>query len=259
MYTSAGQKLALFAVLMLASCTPPPRMCSAEGDCGSQAACVAGRCLARGATPAIDTARRMLFPPADVAYLRRDANTHGVATVTLGCAHEPVDVVLLRFSARLPPEVHVLEAYVLLERANELFVSPAPIALQAARIVDAWDSQSVSWARQPRLDEAGAPITRVWPSAGRLVRLDVRALVQRWRRMSGEDFGIAVRAQEVSATGMAFALEPAVAKPDDAMLARAAPPSTQGGSPLEPHPPPPASIAEPRAEFAGPTLEVYVK
>jgi hypothetical protein len=234
-------------------------MCASEGDCGSHASCVAGRCLARGAAPAIDTARRLLFLPADVAYLRRDADTRDVVTATLGCSRDSAAVVLLRFSARLPPEVHVLEAYVVLERANAVEHSPVPIALQAARVLDAWDGKSVSWARQPRLDEVGAPVTRVWPSAGRLVRLDVRALVQRWRRMTGEDFGVAVLAQEVSSTGMAFALAPALAKSDDPILARAVPPPTQGASPFEPHPPPPASIAEPRAEFVGPLLEVYVK
>jgi hypothetical protein len=41
-----------------------------------------------------------------------------------------------------------------------------------------------------------------------LVRLDVRDLVQKWRRRSGDDFGVAVLAEGESATGMAFAVSP---------------------------------------------------
>jgi hypothetical protein len=158
----------------------------------------------------------------------------------------------------LPAEVHVLEAYLVLERATDGEADPVPITLHATRIVQAWDGRSVSWARQPRFEEAGAPITRVWPSSGRLVRLDVRALVQRWRRRSGEDFGIAVLAEEATSTGIAFALAPEVAKPDDALLGPASTPS-RAPSFNEPHPAPPASIAEPRAQLQGPLLEVYVK
>jgi hypothetical protein len=234
-------------------------MCASEGDCGAQASCVAGRCVAHGATPAIDTARRLTFAPVDVAYLRSDEDARDAVTATLGRLQDHAAVVLLRFSARLPPEVHVLEAYVVLERATDAEADPMPIALHAVRIVQPWDSRSVSWVRQPRLEEAGAPVTRVWPSAGRLVRLDVRALVQRWRRRNGEDFGIAVRAEETSSTGIAFALSPAVAKPYDALLGPAATPSMQAPSPFEPHPSLPASIADPRGQFQGPVLEVYVK
>jgi hypothetical protein len=237
-------------------------MCASEGDCGAQASCVAGRCVVHGGTPAIDSARRLLFFPADIAYLRADApgaDTRDVAAATLGSARDQAAVVLLRFSARLPAEVHVLEAYLVLERATDGEADPAPITLHATRIVQAWDGRSVSWARQPRLEEAGAPITRVWPSSGRLVRLDVRALVQRWRRRNGEDFGIAVLAEEASSTGIAFALAPEVAKPYDALLGPASTPLKQAAASNEPHPAPPASIAEPRAQLQGPLLEVYVK
>jgi hypothetical protein len=241
------------------ACVAPPRMCVSGGDCRDRASCIAGRCLAHGATPAIRTARRLLFSPEDVAYLRRDTDTRDAVTATLGSTRDQGAVVLMRFSARLPQEVSVLEAYVVLERASDADVEPMPIAIHAARVVQAWDSRSVSWARQPLFEEAGAPVTRIQPSAGRLVRLDVRAIVQRWRRRSGEDFGIAVRAEETSLTGMAFALAPTVTIGNGAMLAPAAPPPTQAPSPFEPHPVAPGSIAEPRAELSGPLLEVYVK
>lgn len=259
MYTPTGQSLALLAPALVLACVPPPRMCTADSDCGAQASCVAGRCVAHGATPAIDRARRLLFLPTDVAYLRHDSDKQDVVSATLGWSHAPGAVVLLRFSARLPEEANILEAYVVLERATDWDADPMPISLHAARIVEAWDSRWVSWARQPRIEEAGAPVTRVWPAAGRLVRLDVRALVQRWRRRSGDDFGIAIRGEETSGTGIVFALAPGVAPAYDAILAPATQLPTQSASPFEPHPVPAAAIAQPRAELTGPRLEVYVK
>jgi hypothetical protein len=260
MYTSARRLALLVSALFLAcACTVPPRMCVSERDCGSQASCVAGRCVAHGAIPAIDTARRLLFVPEDVVYLRGDADVRDAATATLGCSRERTAIVLLRFSARLAPEARVLEAYLVLERAVDVPADPEPISLHAARIAQAWDGRSVSWARQPRIEETGAPVTRVWPWAGRLVRLDVRALVQRWRRRGGEDFGVAVEADDATLTGITFALTPLVSKPSDAVLTPAIKTATQTPSPLEPHPVSLASIAEPREEMQGPFLEVYVK
>jgi hypothetical protein len=181
-------------------------MCALETDCGARGSCVAGRCVAYGATAAINAARRLLFSPVDVAYVRREVDARDAATATLGGAHDEGAVVLLRFSALLPPESNVLEAYLLLERATDVDADPMPTALRAERVTAPWDSRSVSWARQPRFEEAGAPVTRVSPSGGPLVRLDVRALVQRWRRRAQDDFGIAVIAQGASALGLAFAL-----------------------------------------------------
>jgi hypothetical protein len=250
---------AAVVLLLVSACVTPPRMCLSEGDCGAQASCVAGRCVAHGATPAIDTARRLLFFPVDVAYLRSDADARDAAAATLGGVRDRGAIVLLRFSAPVAPDVNVLEAYLVLERATDVDADPTLVLLRAARIVDPWDGRSVSWARQPRVEEVGAPVTRVSPAAGALVRLDVRALVHRWRRRSGNDFGVAVVAEGQGLTGMAFALVPAVGGPYEPILAPIAPAATQAPSPFEPHPAPPSSVAEPRRQLIGPRLEFYVK
>jgi hypothetical protein len=234
-------------------------MCVSEGDCGAQASCVAGRCVAHGATPAIDTARRLLFFPVDLAYVRSDADARDATAATLGGVRDQGAIVLLRFSAPVPAEANVLEAYLVLERAIDVEPDPTPIALHAARIVDPWDGRSVSWARQPRVEEVGAPVTRVSPAAGPLVRLDVRALMQRWRRRTGKDFGVAVVAEGKSFTGMAFALVPAAGGPYEPILAPIPPAATQAPSPFEPPAAPPSSVAEPRRQLVGPRLEFYVK
>jgi hypothetical protein len=115
---------------------------------------------------------------------------------------------LLRFSVPLSAEAVVLEAYVLLERASEVDCDPAPIDLHAAPVTAAWDERSLSWATRPRLEEIGSPVTRVVPAAGPWVRLDVRDLVQRWRRRARDDLGLAIVTEGRSPTGVAFALEP---------------------------------------------------
>jgi len=196
------------SVLLASACVVPPRMCALQGDCGGRASCVAGRCVAHGATAAVDTARRLLFSPVDIAYVRREANGRDEVTATLGSARDPGALVFVRFSASLPPEANVLEAYLLLERATDIDADPTSVSLRAGRVIDPWDGQAISWARQPRVEDVGAPVTRVSPSAGPLVRLDVHEIVQRWRRRAGDDFGMAVIAQGRSATGMAFALAP---------------------------------------------------
>jgi hypothetical protein len=181
-------------------------MCSSEGECG-QAQCVAGRCVARGAVVAIATARRLLYAPVDVAYLAPGDPQTLPAIASLG--RDDGALVLLRYAIALPPEVNVIEAYVVLERAVNVAVDPTPVMLHAARVRDPWASESSSWARQPRIEEMGSPVTRVVPPAGPLVRIDVRSLVQRWRRRENDEFGIAVVAEGKSVSGMAFALAPA--------------------------------------------------
>jgi hypothetical protein len=185
-------------------------MCAAGGDCSATSSCVAGRCVANGAAVAIGAARRVLYDPVAIGFVRRGAEPGLPAIAALGRSDGAL--ALLRFSLPLPPEVSVIEAYLLLDRATNVDSDPAPIALHAVRIVDPWDERSLSWAVQPRVEEVGSPITRVLPSAGALVRLDVRAIVERWRRREGGDFGLAVvsdapdRAGANPSMGMAFAL-----------------------------------------------------
>jgi hypothetical protein len=247
--------LALF--LVLPACVIPPRMCAAGSDCGGRASCVAGRCVAQGATVVIDSSRRLLFSPVDTAYLRRDGDADDAAVAILGSVRDEGAIVLLRFSASLLPEANVLEAYVILERATDIDGDPTPIDLRAERVVERWDGRSISWARQPRVEQIGAPATRVFPAAGPLVRLEVRGLVQRWRRRTSDDFGIAVVAEGRSATGIAFVLSPGGADHDDSVLASFAPTNTRAQPSVgEPHASSALSVGRGRG---GPRLELYVK
>jgi hypothetical protein len=201
------------ALLAATGCAPAARMCEGGADCAGQSSCVAGRCVAPGAAVAISTARRMLYDPLDVGYVRRggrDAEPPAIATL----GQSDSALAFLRFSVALPPEAGVIEAYLLLDRVPDVDSDPQPVALHVARVIDPWDARSLSWAVQPRIEEVGSPVTRVLPASGELVRLDVRALVQRWRRRGGADFGLAIVADARSdgasggGRGMAFALAP---------------------------------------------------
>jgi hypothetical protein len=229
------------AVMLAAACVPPPRMCVSETECGTQSACVAGRCVARGATPAIDSARRLLFSPVDVGWIHRgtgDGAEGSPAVATLG--RDDGAVLFLRFSLPLPRETTVLEAYLLLDRIPDATTDPAPLTFHAARIVSAWDSHSLTWGSQPPTEEVGAPVTRVAGSAGTTVRLEVREILQRWRKRERDDFGIAVVADGRSTTGLTFALAPYDVPADrrDPVLAGAEGPVSQ---------------------LEGPRLEAYVR
>lgn len=181
------------------------------GDCAGRSSCVAGRCVAAGAVPAISTARRMLYEPIDVGYVRRGGPPELPAIAALGRSDGALT--FLRFSVPLPADAGVVEAYLLLDRVTDVDSDPEPIALHAVRVVDPWDGRSLSWAVQPRIEDVGAAVTRVLPASGALVRLDVRAIVERWRRRRSTDFGLAVVSgapggASRAARGMAFALAP---------------------------------------------------
>ncbi|HSY21146.1 MAG TPA: hypothetical protein VK841_03480 [Polyangiaceae bacterium] len=234
-----GAAWVALGALLPASCVSAPRMCVSEPDCGSQASCVAGRCLHRGAVAAVTTAKRWLFAPVDVGFVARggangaEPGPHATP-VTVALGRGDGATALFRFAIALPPDATVLEAYVLLREDADVDADPVPLALHAARITTPWRGDAVTWAEPPRIVEAGSPVTRVVPWPGRAVRIDVHDIVARWRRRPEEDFGIAVLCEgataSASATGIPLAMGP--------MAAGGAP----GSAPVD-----------------GPALELYVK
>ncbi len=207
--------------------------------------------------PAIASARRLLFAPLELGWVRRGGGeTRDVAVLGRGDGAR----LLLRFSVPLVPEASVVEAYVLLSRAPAIDADPALLSLHAARVTSPWDTGSLSWARQPTIEEVGAPVTRVAPASGALVRVDVREIVQRWRRRSGGDFGIAIVSEGTSPTGVAVALAP-MDIPEgraDPVLARRPALATLAPSAFDVRTVAPGSVADARRQVGGPCLELYV-
>jgi hypothetical protein len=195
------------AAAPLSGCAPRPRTCAASHECASQAACVAGRCqpTASHVKPAIDNARRIVVHPVDAAYLRRGDAPEGGGVPPLFALGVSGARLLLRFEVALPRPSSVVEAYLVLTRADVVDHVPAPISLHATRIVEPWTGGSTSWARQPRVEDWKTPATIVLPGGPRLVRLDVRDLVRQWTKLDGRDHGLGVVSGKESASGTAFA------------------------------------------------------
>jgi len=251
---------AIAGALALVACTTRARMCGAPNECGPNQGCVAGRCMPDGGVPAIQNAKRVVYPPVDLAFIRRGDGAMGGAVppvVALGRASDSEALLLLRFHVPLPKDATVLEAYVLLERSNAVDSDPTPITLHAARIVDPWDGRSISWGTQPRVEEFRSPATTIDPAARALVRVDVRDLVQRWRRHEKSDHGIAIVADNSSATGMAFALTVVGEAGERDTEPTAGATSSIGGASVsgsEAH-----GSELPGLQRSGPRLELYVK
>ena len=240
-------------------------MCSGSTDCTSGNLCVAGRCQTEKAdagVPAIQfRTRRLVYAPAEAAYLRRgDGAARGSVPqiFTLGRASDGDSVLFLQFSVPLAREVQVVEAYVLLERTDAVDADPTPIMLHAARVVDGWDANSVSWGTQPRVEEVRTPATQVSPASGSLVRIDVREIVRRWVNRDPRDQGVAILAERSSPTGIAFAFAPQGASRDRLVPTPTAPQgiggfvaaADRGGAE-------PGSSAEDQQIY--PRLELYLK
>ena len=249
--------------LASSGCVSAARMCSLPSECGPQAACVAGRCQRTAGTPTIQQTRRLVVDPVAVAYVRSvDSPREGAlpTSFTLGREGDGDARLYLRFQVPLAKETTVVEAYLLLERADVADADPGPITLHATRIVDAWDPRTISWARQPRLEETRSPVTTVTSSGRVRVRVDVKDLVQRWRSHDRKDQGIALVADTRTETGIAFsfasggASTPANVTPEAQGASRplfATEPAKVGTASGEPTSPAPIG--------APPQLELYVK
>ncbi|MBX3205477.1 MAG: DNRLRE domain-containing protein [Labilithrix sp.] len=195
-------------VAVATGCVPRARMCTVSSDCAAKSACVAGRCQLDSVTvkPAVDSARRVVVRPVDIAYVRSGDGPAGGALPTVFVLGKDGGKLFLRFSVAVPPNANVVEAYVVLRRSPAVDDDPAPVVLHATRIVDAWEGGSVSWAIQPRSVETRSPSTKLEPGGASLVRLDVRELVRHWARRDPRDQGIAVVAENETTSGSTFAL-----------------------------------------------------
>lgn len=203
-------------LVAFAACVERDRLCASTTECGTTSACIAGRCqptlkddAGRIIPPMISSplVRRVVASPTDIAYV----SAHGGSTpsdlppvLILGRKGDSA-VLLLRFAVPIAEEESVVEAYVLLDRADVVESDPNPISLHAARIIDAWDGRSISFERQPRWEETGSPGTIVSGAGRPLVRIDVRDLVTHWKARDPRDQGVVVVADDTSRTGMAFA------------------------------------------------------
>lgn len=212
MLTQARGLVASAAILLafpLASsaCVPRARLCTASSECASGNACVAGRCQLEKPTvkPAVDSARRLVVRPVDMAVVARASDGALPGIFSLGRDAAPAKL-LLRFSVALPSNATVIEAYVVLRKSTVVDDDPEPISLHATRIEEVWNGGSVSWAIQPRMSETRSPSTLVESAGSPVVRMDVREIVKHWAKHDPADQGIAILAENESRSGTTFAI-----------------------------------------------------
>jgi hypothetical protein len=258
----SGPFFALAAMAALfAGCVPRGQMCAGSGECrdehgtpvGSTRLCVAGRCQPSAFVPAIQSARRVLAAPVEVAFVRRGDGAAGgrvPSVVALAKRGQGDAALLLRFAVPLPRGATLVEAYLLVDRVPDSAADEGAIALGLARILEPWDGRSASWARMPRLGAPASPRTRVSAWGPSPLRIDAKAVVGAWMtERRGDDFGVALVTEDETASGFAVRLAPAL----PATLG----PGAGGGEAAftmgE------ASRGEAGGEGHGPRLELYVK
>jgi len=156
--------------------------------------------------PAIDSARRLVARPVDIAYVQRGDGPSKGGLPPVFALGKNGGKLFLRFAVDVPQTANVVEAYVVLRRSSVVDDDPEPVSLHATRIIDSWEGGSVSWALQPRSVETRSPSTVVAPGGSPVVRVDVRDLVRKWSRRDPKDQGIAIVAENETRTGTTFAL-----------------------------------------------------
>src|ERR1700690_4306797 len=148
------------ALLAPFACIERDRLCVSTTECGATNACIAGRCqptrkddAGRSLPPEISSpqVRRVVVSPTDIAYV----SAHGEGSpadlppvLVLGRQGEGAEL-FLRFAVPITDEESVVEAYLLLDRADVVETDPKPISLHVARIIDTWDARSITFERQP--------------------------------------------------------------------------------------------------------------
>ncbi len=161
---------------------------------------------------AMPQVRRVVAAPTDLAYVstRGGAEPSDLPPVLVLGRKGDGAALFLRFAVPIEPDETVVEAYVLLDRADVVETDPQPISLHATRIIDAWDGRSISYERQPRYEETSSPATIVTGTGRPLIRVDVRDLATHWKTRDPRDQGIAIVSDDTSRTGMSFAAASAV-------------------------------------------------
>lgn len=196
------------AAIALAGCAAhveAARPCP-EG-CEAGKSCVVGRCRPSEEVPSPADTLRVILTPVDVAVIAEKGSQGDSPpeTVALGRASDGTVEILLRFSATWRDDADVVSAFVVLDPIAGAPPPSSPASFEMARILEPWRSSTTTWGRQPRLDlpeRAGAARA----VASTPVRIDVTALVQKWRQRSRDDHGIALLVRGDDAVGGAFSL-----------------------------------------------------
>jgi len=213
-------------LVLVASCAARAVVCDAPASCGAGSACVAGRCETDGGASSLAKSRRIVLDPVEVAFVERGREAPGTlpASVALGRDGGGPAAVLLRFV--LPRDVEVVQASLLVDRAEGSGAEGEGVGLHAERVIGPWTAASATWLSGPELRDVRAPSVVLRRGAPRRVRVDVGPLFLRPHGAEPADQGIALVADRSSGEGASIALAPGMAAPlpGDVDTGAAAPP-----------------------------------
>jgi hypothetical protein len=180
------------------------RVC--EGGCEAGLSCFSGRCRATDEAPAPTDTRRVVLAPSDVAVIAAGSAPSSVPeTIALGRAEGGTVALLLRFAAPWQDDADVLSAFVVLDPLASAPPAAQPTTFEAARILEPWRGDVVSWGRRPRLDlPLLSAVIRAIP--GTPVRVDVTGLVRDWSKRRADDHGLALLVHGDDTVGSAFTM-----------------------------------------------------
>jgi len=187
--------------------------CSAAAGCGTTA-CVAGRCLSDAGEAALQSSRRIVLDPTDIALIQRGSSLAAgalPATATLGRVADGPGALLLRFD--VPADAQIMEAYLLVEHGGEGATGGEGVGVHAERIVGPWEARSVTWRDGPELKDVHAPSFAVLRGSPATLRLDVKPLFLRPRGGEPPDQGIALVVDPRTANGLDVVVIPGVTSP----------------------------------------------
>lgn len=171
----------------------------------------------RALEPRID---RIVVSPDLVASVSSSASDpHGAVASILVLGKKGDDRRLFfHFPVTLPDHGTLKSAELLLTKTSDVDMAPVGIELHALRIVEPWDPLTLSWPLQPRIEEALTPHAIVTPAGAKIVRIDVKAIVDGWPARDPADQGIAVLADTSSRSGASFAYISAEGRPPELEL-----------------------------------------
>ncbi len=217
-------RAATLSLLLVAACAPRPVLCDPAAPCNPGGMCAGGAsgrgtelCRYDGLATLTPKARRVVLDPTEVAFIARgSAAPAGTLprSATLGRAGDGPRAVLLRFA--VPRGLDVLEAYVVVDWAEDGDPDGAGVGLHAERIVGPWAAASATWLEGPELHDARAASTIVRQGGPARLRLDASFLRHAHADEPPEpepDQGVAILSDRPTARGIAIALAPSLSWP----------------------------------------------
>jgi hypothetical protein len=198
--------LFVLVVALVIGCAPGPSPCTTPGTCGSGEECLANRCVPLGTDPVAADTRRLLFVPHALAVVSaRGERADGLpGAVTFGSRSTGASALYLSYAIGFDRIRAVDSAFLVLEPLPMSAHTGDSVEVDAWRIAENWDRESISWLTQPAL---APPRARGVAQSGPLnvLRVDVSAIVRFWLGQPMQNRGMALKASSGDGHGLSFA------------------------------------------------------